>query len=388
MSKISDMLMDIVEQGYTMDELKKCCLEVLNPFFENELIIEKYWTSAELLSAFEFIIRYHYDEIFKNGLLEVLTCYRQALEKDKALVLDIICGTLFDFSQKENMMFSVRKNVDNINSSNLFEHTMQIMKHIGEILEIGTKHLVSELWAMVKIEEGSMPDYEKIRALDFGIVTQNILDKNRFSQILKIEPISIRLSDWRNIAYHHTYRIIDESIICSYGKKGDSFTIDIQDLEKYTHKIVRSSNILNIVRSIIVFENLESIKKHKDKPSDISNIYLRDDLLNENLRVGLLSQSFLLDKVEISSENASITVIDLLCSNVDNDTDKKRRIHSSQFLYEVWRVYDKARVEVKYSTVQDGVCFISSVDGNVCKKIGNGEKELSYLAEHFNFIII
>jgi hypothetical protein len=111
-------------------------------------------------------------------------------------------------------------------------------------------------------------------------------------------------------------------------------------------------------------------------------------LLNENLRVGLLSQSFLLDIVEISSENASITVIDLLCSNVDNDTDKKRRIHSSQFLYEVWRVYDKARVEVKYSTVQDGVCFISSVDGNVCKKIGSREKELSYLAEHFDFIII
>ncbi|MBN2878217.1 MAG: hypothetical protein JXN65_01180 [Clostridia bacterium] len=388
MSKISNMLMDIIEQGYTMDNLKKCCLVALNPFFENELIIEKYWTSAELLSAFEFIIRYHYDEIFKNGLLEVLTCYRQAIAKDKALALDIICATLFDFSQKENMMFSVRKNVDNIDGSNLFEHTMQIMKHIGEILEIGTKHLVSELWAMLKIEEEAMPDYEKIRALDFGIITQNILDKNRFYQILKTEPISIRLSDWRNIAYHHTYRIMDESIICFYGKKGDSFSINIKDLEKYTHKIVRSSNILNIARSIVVFENLESIKKHKNKPSDISNIYFRDDLLYENLRVGLLSQSFLLDKVEISSKKASITIIDLLCSNVDNDTDKKRRIHSTQFLYEVWRVYNKAKLEVKYSTVQDGVCFISSIDSNVCKKIGNGEKEISYLAEHLNFIMI
>lgn len=388
MSRTSEILLNLIESGYSPNDLKKSCLNVLDPFFESSSTIEKFWTSNDLLSAFVFTIRYHDDDIFTCGLLEVLRCYRESIKKNRDLALKTISETLFQFSQKENMMFSVQRNVDNIMNSDKFEYAMLLIKHIGEVLEIGTKHFARELWAMIRIEDGAIPDYERINVLDFGVVIQNILDRKRFTSILKIEPLSIKLSDWRNIAYHHNYNIVDDTITCYYGKSMSSFTTTIKGLEEYVHKIVRSSNILSIAHSIIILENLDFIVREGDRVKDASSIYLREDLLNESLRVGLLSQSFLLEKVVITTESASISIIDLQCNNVDDDKDKKRRIHSSQLLYEVWQLYDKPRVEVKYSTLQNRECFISSVDASVCEKIGRGDEQISYLAEHISFTIL
>lgn len=37
--------------------------------------------------------------------------------------------------------------------------------------------------------------------------------------VLRIEPCGMKLSDWRNIAYHHTYALRDDgNIDCTYGK--------------------------------------------------------------------------------------------------------------------------------------------------------------------------
>ena len=60
-------------------------------------------------------------------------------------------------------------------------------------------------------------DYEKIRKQDFGVIINNILDKDLLQSVLRIEPCGMKLSDWRNIAYHHTYALRDDgNIDCTY----------------------------------------------------------------------------------------------------------------------------------------------------------------------------
>lgn len=56
-------------------------------------------------------------------------------------------------------------------------------------------------------------DYEKIRKQDFGVIINNILDKDLLQSVLRIEPCGMKLSDWRNIAYHHTYALRDDGNI-------------------------------------------------------------------------------------------------------------------------------------------------------------------------------
>jgi len=94
------MLQDLTQQGYSTEDIKKAVVDTLSPFFDHPEKASLYWTSSELLSVFEFMIRYHYDQEFKDGFSEVLSLYKAAIACDENQTLSIICDTLFDFSQK------------------------------------------------------------------------------------------------------------------------------------------------------------------------------------------------------------------------------------------------------------------------------------------------
>ena len=239
MGKIIKMISDCYEQGYSTQQLKDAVVSKLTPFFINKDNAEKYWSTAEMLSSFEVIIRYHHDETFVQLLQDVLTTYRAALNRNSEMVMQVICSSLFDFSQKENMMWTVRENVKQVDSDDYDESVIRYMKHIGDTLEIGTKHIIAELYTIVLLADGKTPDYEKIQRLDFGVNIGNILAQEKFQGLLRTSPIDIKLSDWRNIAYHHTYRIIDkDTIVCTYGKQQHTFSIGFDELMQYTYQVL------------------------------------------------------------------------------------------------------------------------------------------------------
>lgn len=112
-------------------------------------------------------------------------------------------------------------------------------QHIGSILEVSAKHNVQELYALICLFCGKNVDYEKIRKQDFGVVINNILSIGMFDSILKVEPYGMKLSDWRNISYHHTYSINEDgTVLCKYGKEyPKSIQMPMEELEQCAHKI-------------------------------------------------------------------------------------------------------------------------------------------------------
>lgn len=385
MGKIIEMISDCYEQGYSTQQLKDMVISKLTPLFSNKDNAEKYWSTAEMLSAFEFIIRYHHDETFLQLLQEVLTTYRAALERNSENVIQIFCDSIFDFSQKENMMWTVRENVKQVNSDDYDESVIRYMKHIGDTLEIGTKHIIAELYAIVLIADGKTPDYEKIQRFDFGVNIQNILAQEKFKGMLLTEPINIKLSDWRNIAYHHTYRIIDkDTIICTYGKKQQTFSISFDELLQYTYQIVKASNILNIARSIFVYDYDKKIAEHQSV-HDHTSVRFRPSILEENLRTSMMSMGFYLSKVIVNDNTAVAAITDLRNNGgLGKDEQIMRHIHASQFLYHLWNTYRKKEVCIKYYSANGRFVFSCSVEGSVCERIGE-DKELSYMAQFVSY---
>lgn len=385
MGKIIEMISDCYEQGCSTQQFKDAVISKLSPFFFHKDNAEKYWSTAEMLSAFEFIIRYHHDEMFVQFLQEVLTTYRAALEHDSEMVMQVICGSLFDFSQKENMMWTVRENAKRMDSDDYDESIIRYMKHIGDTLEIGTKHIIAELYAIVLIADGKTPDYEKIQRLDFGVNIGNILAQEKFQGMLRTDPIDIKLSDWRNIAYHHTYRIIDKNtIICTYGKQQKTFSISFNELLQYTYQIVKVSNILNIARCIFVFDYDKEIADHRSA-NDHKPIRFRAAMLEENLRTSLMSMGFYLSKVRVDDDTVVAEITDLRNNGqLEKDDEIMRHIHASQFLYHLWNAYEKNKVCINYYLANGQFVFSCSVEGSVCEKIGR-DKELSYMAQFVSF---
>ncbi len=78
---IDKMLIDIAEQGYSSKDIKDTVISVLSPFFDNNNSLNQYACDSQLLSAFEFFVRYHYESEFEQGVRAVLDCYKETNKK-------------------------------------------------------------------------------------------------------------------------------------------------------------------------------------------------------------------------------------------------------------------------------------------------------------------
>lgn len=382
--KIIDILKDSIEAGYTPEDIKEAVITTLSDYFENEAALNKYATTAEILSAYEFAIRYHHDSLFSTGLTEVINCYNEALKINPIETFKIILSTINEFSQKENLMWTVRQHTPSNVSTDQYEAVITYMKHIGDNLEIGTKHIVSEIYALTRLINGKAVDYKAIQTYEFGVVIKNILDQRKFESILRTIPIPIKLSDWRNIAYHHTYSVELGEIVCTYGKQNENFKITFEELQGYVYQVVRASNIFNIARCIFVFDNLDTISAFH--LSDEKQIDFREPILMNQLKISLISQGFLLMKCEETDTTICIVLNDLENDGTLNKSEtKKREIHSSQFLYNLWCAIQKTFLKITYCDKHGNKQFISSVSGSVCKTVSDGKEDISYLAKHVKF---
>lgn len=220
-------------------------------------------------------------------------------------------------------------------------------------------------------------DYEKIRKQDFGVIINNILDKRMLQAILRIEPCGMKLSDWRNIAYHHTYALDDNgNINCTYGKGNlNNIKMSMQELESYLHKIIRASNVLNIARCIFIFDFIDDIPKDRS----LEEASFRQAIKREQFRISLLSQEFEFGDVFFDENKVEINMYDL---NL-NEERKGRIVHCSQLLFNAWIIWKRKLICINYFANNGRKICCVYVDGETCEAIFEGKEEIAYLANKF-----
>lgn len=393
MADIDDILTYLNENNFKSDDIKKNVVQALSPYFLDISAINKFWTTPELLTFFSFLITYGTDKKLHDDLLEVLSHYRKAFLSDEQTAFSIFDKGFENFSNIENMMSSMKtknkqtilasiNSVEDLNKNEIFDLFSEIMDYIGKIIDLSITPQTREIWALISIHKSKQIDFEKIKLMKFGILVQNIIDANTLRNIYLPGPLGIRLSDWRNISYHHDYVINDNSVTCSYKDK--QFTLTINELSEHLHFIVRSLNILYIARLVISFDNSEKFVKYKTLNNPL-NTNLIDRVLASGLKTSLLTQQFRLEEVTRTEDCVTITVFDLSINSISKDENMERRIQSSQFLFQVWSQYRSKKVEVKYSTLNDGKCFSSSIESGWCESFSNGDISIEELASKVKF---
>lgn len=377
---VDEMLEDMSKQGYTPEEVKEAVISFLDPYFENKSVLVKDVMQSYFLSIFSYLVVYNADSAFSQSLLEVLQVYRNAYSVDPNQVKNIILATVNLMGQKENLMWTVKSNTPKEIPDDIHEATYKFMKHVGDVLEIGTKHEIIELYAILEISLGRSVDYETIRKRDFGVIVQSILDKKYFENILKTLPNDIKLSDWRNIAYHHTYEIQNETIKCNYGKRGNSFEISFDELRKYAAKVIKSCNIIDIARRIFIFDNNDMFA---DMDKNLITVHDRDVMKIGQLRTSFLGQGFKLVDIKLNDECEEAIIVDLETGVVSTKDDKlKRRIHCTQFLYNIWMEFPAKRISIVYCEDNEVELFRFSVEGAICEDVSKGILEFSQMVKY------
>lgn len=378
---IDDMLKNISENGFTSAELKDTIRYTLAPYFKNLNILDNYILNDQILSMFGYFMIYTNNEIFKNGINEILSLYWSAFEKNADLLWDIIISAKDVFANNENLMWNVKAATPNLVPDDCYDATMIYMRHIGDTLELSEKIEINELYAVIKIVQNESFDYDSIRKASFGITISNILDKKKLMRVLKTSPVDIKLSDWRNIAYHHTYHVEGKGITCYYGKANKSFSLTIEELRDYAAQIITSCNAMDIARRVFLFDNIEILADKLDgslKPID------RTPMKVSQLNTTFLTQGFLILDYKITDSVSEIVVEDLKNNgNLSDEQIQMRKIHSTQFLYPLWKNIPNPTLRIKYCDYHKEIILIVSVHDEICKEIASGDKGLPYLALNF-----
>ena len=386
MNRIENILNDIVSQGYTSDNIKKSVIKTLRDFFENESNLVEFAMTGDVLQMWGFILSYYYDSSFISNLKFVLGHYRRAYAENPLEVIKIYENTFNYFINRENIMWSVGRNKLDFENTNLHDLTASCMNRIGSSLEINLKSYLIEFYALLRIIKKSPMEIEKIKEFNFGVIVNNILDIYGFDNILKVSPSNLKISDWRNIAYHHTYVIDNNRITCDYGKNKKQVIIDRSQLINYTHEIVKCTNIFYIAHWIFLFDHLGEIVE-KCKRNNLKLINGQDEIWKQSLRISLLGQGYQLLELQTSEMLTNAKLHDMLnTGNLDEDYELRRKIHASQFLYNLWSYFPSKTLSIDYYDKSGQKKYIFKVSGEVCELIGKGEKELRYLAGKVEFI--
>ena len=265
----------------------------------------------------------------------------------------------------------------------IIEEEAEIVRLIYDLYLKGLKYRIIELYAIIETSYNNEIGYDSVINMNFGTAIQNILNKNIFIQILKPEPISIRLSDWRNIAYHHTYEIEGESIKCNYGKTGNNFVISLNELHDYAGKIIKSCNIIDIGRHIFLFDNSNIFSELNEENITVHD---REAMKIGQLKTSMLSQGFKLVYFIGGKENVKAIIWDLKRNNLLTDDEQTRReIHCIQFLYNIWIEFPVQNINIIYCDSMGRTLYEYSTKGEICQEIANGILEFVNL---FGFISI
>lgn len=371
-------LLELIRSGISPQQIKDLIISDFGQFFINKEKLMKYSTT-NLVSDWILFSKYRKDDFFIKMLNQTLELYQTAMQKNPQDCVGIITGLVNHQLETGNRFWSFVLTEASKSELELYEYTFTVMDDIGKIVEGLSKTLLLEFTGMHKVGNDKQVLITEIMKQDLGVVNNYLLQDSRFSDVFSVN--NIKLSDWRNIAYHHNYLIQGESICCKYGPKENRKTIYLKrdELWNVLTDIVRILDLLNLNHKLFFYDYEDLILK--DFKPEVIEGDARPEIWFLTLASGLSAQGFEVIDFVTSSD---LTRLVLRESIVDVDT-KTRAIHSSQFTYNLWYYSSSKNLEVEYRLANDQVYLISSTTSDICEKIGNKEETLSYLAEHINF---
>lgn len=352
--EIVNILQSQISDGCSSKSIEKMIFNNLESYFSDKESLQRNIFSSSILSAYEYTLKYSEDLIFFNGLKDILKCYSNAYVKNPTEVAHIMMEEHEQFSEKENMMWTVRHGKISGNADR-YDQIMSCFEYIGNVIEISVRGIVYELYAMIRVIHNKDINYEKIRKDDFGVALNNILTKGYFDYIIKTEPLGIKLSDWRNIAKHNSFKVIDDKIECTYGNKNPNyFSISYDELIQYFYQVNRASNIMNISRCIFVYDNLGIFQQFGSinrKP-----VKFRDDMLFNQIKISLLAHGLILKDIYRDKEIVKLIVRDL--QNAGNENCEFlawRQQPLCNVIKEKWCLLNAEKINIEYFNRDDQI---------------------------------
>lgn len=370
-------LLKMIQLGFNPSEIKEAIIESLEPYFENKNVLEKLAIEVLVPESIS-ILRLQKNKLFFKFLQKCLSAYRLAQTKDSRACFESCAIWKNQIIQSLSEFWSVLHLEADKNTLEIEEFVHECLRNIGDFTEGLIKPYLKVLLHQIKIADGVKISVENINSLDLGQIVNELI-QNNYTDLLMPYPWNIRLNQWRNIAYHHSARIVDNKIVCWYGIPPNIREVQLfrNQLLQVVDTIVNIHKPLKLAYSLFFVDNAKEIGKFLTSDETEG----RDEAEFICFASGLAAQGFEIVEYKKSSDEVKLTLKDLSDMNPN-----ERKIHASQFLFPLWNMTRSKRMIVEYREKDNTPNLLASIDSTICEKIYCGELELSTLAKTFEWV--
>lgn len=372
------LLYKAMQYGVKPEEIKNVIIENFNPYFENKEILKKFsidFLVPEFINFLKiknekwlFIIFEKYYEILRKAKnVSEKNCYKSiSYWYPNILDSDFKFWSIFNLQFDKNLLPDAEKVFD-------------CFRNIGDIIEGLTKPYLNNLLSQIEIINNIILSFQEIEAFDLGKIVNRLILKSEFPELFVPPLLNIKINQWRNIAYHHSFKIVNDGIILCYGrgKNKKEMLVSHNDILEIARNVFNCLKVHKLAYNIFFVDNIEDIKEYLSN----EGYDPRFEGILINIASAIVSQGFEIVNLEKNVIEAKLIVKDL------TDLDLiKRASHSSQFLYSLWLMTKSKKLIIEYRQ-KDGIPkFIFKINSDVCEKVNKGEIEFPDIAAQMDII--
>lgn len=345
-----NLLNSFYEFGITPDEVKQQVIETFTPLFKNKEYLENYSINYLVEPWLSYLTIDRDKPEYVKFIATILDILNDAKLKDPEKAIDNYVVYVPDFSQAISRFWSAFNSQTDIRKLCTEDYVEASLKIIGHTIEGMLKPFLKFLLQQNRLKRNKVSDFDLIQKLDLGDIISQLIDTSDLKDLFTIGKENIRLNQWRNIAYHHNSKVLNDEIFLWFKKQDDTFEFSISKEELYQdiNDVVLIFKIIRIAEMIFCFDNLEAVQQKTEHLTHEVNTRKESEMLD--FLTALSSQGFKIMDLKIEDKKALLKLQDMQ----DYGHFIKRAIHSSQFLYKLWQLTDSPGLEIEYylSTVE------------------------------------
>lgn len=263
----------------------------------------------------------------------------------------------------------------------LNEFKYEAFRNIGAIIEATLQPYLKELLLQIRIGRKKTNPNDRLETMKLGDVVNELYQLSGYTELFAPPPWGIRLSQWRNMAQHYNTRLEKDQIIGRYNV-GDREHEVILTREDLFNSLKRIQSILSIVkgaRSIFFVDNIKEIRPFLANKS----LDVRTDIKVFHFASSLATQGFELKDISFDEMSTTVIIQDVTECPSDEpviDYQRKRIIHSSQFIYVVWSYFSSEVITIKLFDKNNTLKSMSTGKGSDCEAVSNESIPIEELA--------
>lgn len=352
-------LLDALAEEHTPEELKEACRRMLLEVLEDGSAVDD--LRRDHLIAEAINLQRIFDDPWSADRFSVcLALHRRAYAMDSEASLVECARWEPQISRGLGHYWSAVQLEQSKGDLALEEFAAEAFRNIGSLLEATTQPLLRELLGQLRLTRNAAT--ENLDQLDFGVIVSELASTSGAADLFTPHPWGVPLSQWRNVAQHHSFEVDQDTIRVRYGKGDKARKLDLSHEELWVllRLVFRIQLLVKTARTIFVLDHRKELRGRMSSAPE------RPDALVFGFATVAASQGFEVVGVEVRPERARAVLRD-----VTEMDPYIRQFHASQLVQNLWAATGAAECELEYQQRDGTPTLITLASAADCEAVGN-----------------